>query len=75
MKVTLKDLQEVISDKHDIDENDIELDDKLTDLGLDSIDVVELVMELEVKFKLVISDDAYESDSTINDFLDILNKD
>ena len=75
MKVTLKYLKELISEKHEIDENDIELNDKLSDLGLDSLDVVELIMEIEIKFKIGISDDVYENDITINELLNVLNKD
>ena len=78
MKVTLKNLAELIADVETasiIDEKDVELTDKLTDLGLDSLDVVEIVMEIEVKFDVLIPDDVYEAANTIEDLLNILNKD
>jgi acyl carrier protein len=57
-----------------IDENDIEIDDKLSDLGLDSLDIIQVVMEVEVRYNLVISDSVYENAKTVRELLKALNK-
>lgn len=43
------------------------------DLGADSLDVVELVMELEDEFDLEISDEDAEKISTVQDVVDYIN--
>lgn len=46
----------------------IQLESHLTeDLGFDSVDLLEMVWGVEDKFKIKISDDAYESIKTIQD--------
>lgn len=44
------------------------------DLGADSLDMVEIVMELEGTFDLVIPDDAAENMRTINDIYNLVEK-
>jgi acyl carrier protein len=48
--------------------------DALDDLGLDSLDVVELVMELEEEFDITIPDDHAERMKTIRDVLDFIER-
>jgi acyl carrier protein len=43
------------------------------DLGADSLDVVELVMELEDEFDMEISDDDAEKISTVGDAVNYIN--
>lgn len=44
------------------------------DLGADSLDKVELIMEFEKAFNVVIEDEEIEGISTVNDVLDLINK-
>ncbi|TYQ23956.1 acyl carrier protein [Pseudanabaena sp. UWO310] len=46
----------------------------ITDLGLDSLDSVELIMELETNFDIVISDDEAKTLQTINDIFHYLDR-
>lgn len=42
------------------------------DLGLDSLDRVELMMELEVEFKINILDEEFESVDSIDDLMELV---
>ncbi len=42
-------IQELIADKMEMDKNEITLESSFKDLGIDSLDMVEMVMELEDK--------------------------
>lgn len=44
------------------------------DLGLDSLDRVELMMELEVEFKINILDEEFESVDSIDDLMELVYK-
>ena len=46
----------------------------IKDLGLDSLDTVELIMELESNFDIAISDDDAKTLQTINDIFAYLEK-
>ena len=45
----------------------------INDLGADSLDQVELIMQLEEEFDLEISDEEAESLTTVNEVLNFLN--
>jgi acyl carrier protein len=58
----------IIVDRLGVEESKITLEASFKDdLGADSLDVVELVMELEDEFDLEISDDDAEKISTVGD--------
>jgi acyl carrier protein len=58
----------IIVDKLGVDENEVTPTASFTnDLGADSLDTVELIMEFEKKFGLTIPDDAAEKISTVGD--------
>ena len=58
----------VIVDRLGVDESEIKLEASFRDdLGADSLDVVELVMELEDEFDMEISDDDAEKIATVGD--------
>ena len=44
------------------------------DLGMDSLDRVELMMEVEKEFKIAIPDDEAEKAYTLNDCVEIVNR-
>lgn len=50
-------------------QKDFKLND---DLGIDSLDKVELVMELEVKFNIQIHDEEHDSVNTIGDLFEMV---
>jgi len=58
----------IIVDKLAVDENEVTPTASFTnDLGADSLDTVELIMEFEKKFGITIPDDAAEKISTVGD--------
>ncbi len=58
----------IIVDKLGVDENEVTNDASFTnDLGADSLDTVELIMEFEKEFNIAIPDDKAEGISTVND--------
>ena len=58
----------IIVDKLGVDENEVTLEASFTnDLGADSLDTVELIMEFEKEFNIGIPDDQAESISTVGE--------
>jgi acyl carrier protein len=58
----------IIVDKLGVDESEVTLDASFTnDLGADSLDTVELIMEFEKEFNIAIPDDQAEKISTVGD--------
>ena len=61
-------VSKVVVDRLGVDESEVKLEASFReDLGADSLDVVELVMELEDEFDMEISDEDAEKISTIGD--------
>lgn len=67
-------IKSIIADKLDVKESDIAPDKKFTDLGADSLDVVELIMEFEKEFNLVINDDEAENITTVRGAIEYIEK-
>jgi len=58
----------IIVDKLGVDENEVTLEASFTnDLGADSLDTVELIMEFEKEFNIAIPDDQAEKIATVGD--------
>lgn len=58
----------IIVDKLGVDEKDVTNEASFTnDLGADSLDTVELIMEFEKEFQISIPDDQAEKISTVGD--------
>ncbi len=58
----------IIVDKLGVDENEVTLESSFTnDLGADSLDTVELIMEFEKEFNIAIPDDQAENIATVGD--------
>ncbi len=58
----------IIVDKLGVDENEVTLEASFTnDLGADSLDTVELIMEFEKEFNIAIPDDQAENIGTVGD--------
>jgi len=64
----LERVTKIIVDRLGVEESEVTLEASFKDdLGADSLDVVELVMELEDEFDLEISDDDAEKIATVGD--------
>ena len=58
----------IIVDKLGVDENEVVAEASFTnDLGADSLDTVELIMEFEKEFNIAIPDDQAENIGTVGD--------
>jgi acyl carrier protein len=61
-------VKEIIVDKLGVDESEVTSEASFTnDLGADSLDTVELIMEFEKEFNIGIPDDQAETISTVGD--------
>ena len=61
-------VKEIIADKLGVDEADVKPEASFTnDLGADSLDTVELIMEFEKSFNITIPDDKAEKITTVGD--------
>lgn len=69
----LEQVKEVLISTTNIDEGLVTLDASLKDdLGIDSLDSVEIVLELESRFDIKISDEELASIKTVGDIVKIL---
>jgi acyl carrier protein len=74
MAEVLERVTKIIVDRLGVDESQVTLEASFKDdLGADSLDVVELVMELEDEFDMEISDDDAEKISTVGDAVTYIN--
>jgi acyl carrier protein len=65
----------IIVDKLGVDENEVTPTASFTnDLGADSLDTVELIMEFEKAFNITIPDDASEKISTVGDAISYIEE-
>lgn len=61
-------VKEIIADKLGVDEADVKPEASFTnDLGADSLDTVELIMEFEKSFNITIPDNQAEKIATVGD--------
>ena len=68
-------LTEILAEQLGVDEDSITAQTTIDDLGADSLDLVEAVMNIEEAFGVNIDDDEIENLKTVGDFLDyIANK-
>ena len=73
MNTTLQKIQEIIVDKLGVDANKITLDAKfIDDLGADSLDTVELIMQFEEEFEIEIPDEDAEKILSVKQALDYI---
>lgn len=65
----------IIVDKLGVDESEVVESASFTnDLGADSLDTVELIMEFEKTFDITIPDDAAEKIATVKDAVDFISQ-
>lgn len=66
-------VKKIIVDRLGVDEEKVTAEASFNeDLGADSLDIVELVMELEDEFDMEISDEEAENISTVGDAVDYI---
>ncbi len=66
-------VKEIIVDKLGVDESEVVPEASFTnDLGADSLDTVELIMEFEKEFDMSIPDDEAEKIATVGDAIDYI---
>ena len=58
-----------ISGVSNIDTNELKLEDNLSDLGLDSLDVIDIIMDIEREFNIAIPDADVEKMNTVDDMI------
>ncbi|WP_026906087.1 acyl carrier protein [Paucisalibacillus globulus] len=67
-------VKEIIIDKLDVEESKVTMEASFKDdLEADSLDVVELVMELEDEFDMEIADEEAEKINTVGDAVNYIN--
>jgi len=68
-------VKKIITDKLGVDESEVTLEASfIKDLGADSLDTVELIMEFEKEFDVSIPDEQAESIQTVGDAISYLEQ-
>ena len=67
-----EDVAQILADYKDVDVSTITMDSNFTELGLDSLDTVEIVMSLEDKFEIEI--EMNESLKTVRDLVQLIEE-
>ena len=67
-------VREIISEKLNVDPDEIKLESSIVDdVGADSIDLIELIMNLEEEYGISISDEEAVKLKTVGDVVDFIN--
>ena len=71
----LTQLRPIIAEQLGVDESDVKLEASFTDdLNADSLDLVEMIMSLEEKFHVQISDEDAEKITTVGEAVDFIEE-
>ena len=75
MQEILNEIVPIIAEKLGVDPSEVTMEASVTnDLGADSLDTVELMMEFEKNFNLSIPDDQQENIQTVGDVVKLIEK-
>ena len=75
MQEILNEIVPIIAEKLSVDPSEVTMEASFTnDLGADSLDTVELMMEFEKSFNLSIPDDQQENIQTVGDVVKLIEK-
>lgn len=67
-------VRDIIAEKLNVDAEEIKLESSIVDdLGADSIDLIELIMNLEEEYGISISDEEAVKLKTVRDVVDFIN--
>ncbi len=69
-----QDIAEIISEKFEIPIEEIQPDSKFYDLNIDSLDVVDLIMDLENKYAITMRDEDTEKVRTVQELVATVEK-
>ena len=73
MQEIIDEVKDVIAEKLSVDKEEITLEKSFTaDLGADSLDTVELIMEFEKRFEISIPDSDFETIVTVCDAVEYI---
>lgn len=67
-------IRAIICEEFDIDEDEVTLETHLEDLGFDSLDMIDIVMDIEDEFGVEVPDEALEKFETIRDIVNYIEK-
>lgn len=67
-------LRQILSEQLGINPLEINTDTTIEDLGVDSLDMVEALMNIEEEFEIEIDTDEAENFKTVGDLLDYITK-
>ena len=70
----LEKLSVIISEQMDIDISKISNEVRLDEIGIESVELIELIFFIESEFEVTIPDEALGSVTKIGDFVSLLNK-
>jgi len=74
MDNTLDKVKEIVVDKLGVESNKVTLEAKfIDDLGADSLDTVELIMQFEEEFEIEIPDEDAEKITSVSQAVDYIN--
>lgn len=69
----LEKVKMILSEQFDVEEDEINLDTKIqSDLGADSLDVVDLVMSIEDEFEIEVPDEDIEGIKTVGQLVEYI---
>ena len=75
MDNTLEKVKEIVVDKLGVEPSKVTLEAKfIDDLGADSLDTVELIMQFEEEFEIEIPDEDAEKITSVGQAVDYINK-
>ena len=67
-------IRAIICDQLEIEEDDITLDSELTEIGVDSLDLYDLVMTFEDEFETEVPEEELEKFKTVGDVVKFIEK-
>ena len=65
-------IKDILSEQLGISQDDLTMDSAIEDLGVDSLDLVEIIMALESEYDIDISDDDVEKIKTVGDIVNYI---
>ena len=73
--MTIDKIKKILADTLDVNEDEISADTNIaTDLGADSLDVVEILMSIEDEFDIEIPDSEIENIRTVGELVEYIEK-
>lgn len=71
---TFEKVSDIIGKRFELSETKITMDTTWEEIGADSIDLVDLISELEDEFDISISDDSIEDLKTVGDVVNLIDE-